>query len=180
MHFDRHWGFFHLGYLSAVFSERLTESWGRVERRYRKLLITLLFYFAFYEKKSKYWDGRYGHRYFLPSVACSTRVCSLTVLLQMKSVEQLSWANRQTLTFRDKKESIHQNYGFKWQSRMWQINRDTWIMYHTSIIVQVICTHHFHDNVTSRATPAHLTNTVPPILIKSAPPISITETWATI
>lgn len=177
MHFDRHRGFF-IWVALGCFSARLTELWGRVERRYMKLHITLLFCFSW--AKSKHWDGRSGHRHLLPSAAPSTRGCSLTGLLQMKPVEQLSWANRQTLTFDDKKESTHQNYGFKWQARMWQINRDTWIMYHTSIIVQVICTHHFHDNITSRATPAHLTNTVPPILIQSAPPIAITETWATI
>lgn len=53
-------------------------------------------------------------------------------------------------------------------------------MYHTSVIVQVIPTHHFHDNVTSWAAPAHLTDTVPSVLIKSTPAISITETWAAI
>lgn len=50
----------------------------------------------------------------------------------------------------------------------------------TFIIVHVITTRHFHDNVASHSTPAHLADAVPPVLVKGAPSISITQTRAAI
>lgn len=50
----------------------------------------------------------------------------------------------------------------------------------TSIIVQVISTKHFHDNIAACATPTHLTHTVPTILIQGTSSISKAEPWAAI